>query len=154
MLSVVSARQVYAWENPLSLYSHAVLTTPQVANAHFRLGTYALKTGDYAAAVSILHKAMELDSSHVKARANYGGCLLNLRRFDEARTSLEALVRDFPRHRTGWYNLGVAYRQLGRTADACDAFGRALDLDHRYRKAALAIQQGCGEGFRNKGSVP
>lgn len=153
-LSIVSARQVYAWENPLSLYSHAVLTTPLVANSHFRLGTYALKTGDCATAVTILSKAIELDSSHVKARANYGACLLRLGRFDEARTSLETLVNDFPRHRTGWYNLGVAYRQLGRTADACGAFGRALELDHRYRKAELALRQGCGQDFRNKGSAP
>jgi tetratricopeptide (TPR) repeat protein len=153
-LFIVSARQVYAWENPLSLYSHAVLTTPLVANSHFRLGTYALKTGDCATAVTILSKAIELDFSHVKARANFGGCLLTLGRFDEARTSLETLVNDFPRHRTGWYNLGVAYRQLGQTGDACHAFGRALELDHRYRKAELALRRGCGQDFRNKGSAP
>jgi Flp pilus assembly protein TadD len=73
-----------------------------------------------------LSRAVELQPGNVRAWANLGGALNQLRRFDEAArvlTRAGAVIRDSPEAR---FNLGVALAALG---DRAGAAGEAEALE-------------------------
>ncbi len=50
-------------------------------------------------------------------------------RSDEAVEPLQKLVTDYPSFYLGWYNLGLALHNLGRSEDAAAAYRRAIELE-------------------------
>jgi Flp pilus assembly protein TadD len=58
-----------------------------------------------------------------------GNALLGQRKPQDAAREFERAVAEQPAHALAWLNLGVAYYQLGRTNDTCDAWTRAFKLD-------------------------
>ena len=60
---------------------------------------------------------------------------------------MRAVTRKHPRYALAWYNLGVAYEQLGRAEEAADAYRRALATNDTLREAqvnlaSLAVERG------------
>lgn len=66
---------------------------------------------------------------YVTALGFLADTLLASERFEEAATSYRAFVDARPREVAAVINLGVAFAQLGRRAEALAAFNRALQLD-------------------------
>jgi len=66
---------------------------------------------------------------YAAAHAELGLCLIRLRHFDEAISSLREAVRLDANNAQAWTNLGSALYQSGRVAEAATAFGRALEID-------------------------
>jgi tetratricopeptide (TPR) repeat protein len=69
------------------------------------------------------------------------------KRYDEAVKAYQAALRLDPEHQGAAFSLAVAYKQMGRLADAEAGFARALELDPRSGKndwqlADLAMQRG------------
>ena len=57
----------------------------------------------------------------------------------EVAERLQAFVGRHPRFALGWYNLGVAYQELGEGAKAADAYRRAVAADEQLRPARLNL---------------
>jgi tetratricopeptide (TPR) repeat protein len=102
-----------------------------------RLGHWAQDEGDWAEAERCFRKAYDIEGGH------YGYCLgtaLNfLDRFDESLPILLEQAQAVQPDAMSWFQVGVAYAQLGRAEKAIDALQRAATLDPGYAPAMFEL---------------
>jgi tetratricopeptide (TPR) repeat protein len=95
--------------------------------------------GQYAAAVTGLLRALELDPAFMRAHDNLGLCYEALGRFDEATRSWEEAIRlnELQPTKSPWpsLNLGLLLTRLDRLDDAEKRFREALRCDSRFAQA-------------------
>lgn len=64
-------------------------------------------------------------------------------------------VRKSPRSARAWNNLGYARQLEGRTAQACSAYDRALQIDPEYLQARInVLELRCSPVLRSPGALP
>lgn len=102
---------------------------PENGFGHYMLGLSAWKMGDHETASRELGRAVELDSSSVKARTNLARVLLERGLAVEALPQIQAAVELAPESHETWRVLGNAYAQLGDTEAAMHAFREAMLLN-------------------------
>jgi Flp pilus assembly protein TadD len=83
--------------------------------------------GEFAQAEPYLHEALKLNSSF-QAHNDLGVVYYATGRFEQAASEFQAALDRGGSQMEPWGGLGDAYRQLGRRAEARDAYGRAIDL--------------------------
>lgn len=102
-----------------------------------RLGHWAQDEADWAEAELCFRKAYDLAGGH------YGYCLgtaLNfLGRFEESLPILREQAERIQPDAMSWFQLGAAYGDLGQTAQAIDAYEKALALDPDYDLAMFNV---------------
>jgi len=102
-----------------------------------RFGHWAQDEDDWAEAERCFRIAYDLDGGH------YGYCLgtaLNfLDRHQESLPLLKEQAETLQPDAMSWFQLGVAYANLGHSAAAADAYGKALALDPDYALAAFNL---------------
>lgn len=102
-----------------------------------RLGHWAQDEGDWGEAERCFRKAYDLASGH------YGYCLgtaLNfLGRFKESLPILRGQAESIQPDAMSWFQLGVAYGDLGQSTKATEAYERALALDPDYALAMFNL---------------
>lgn len=102
-----------------------------------RLGHWAQDEADWAEAERCFRKAYALAGGH------YGYCLgtaLNcLGRFEESLPILREQAESIQPDAMSWYQLGVTYSELGQSAQAIDAYEKALALDPDYDLAMFNL---------------
>jgi tetratricopeptide (TPR) repeat protein len=102
-----------------------------------RLGHWAQSEGDWLEAERCFRKAYDLKGGH------YGYCLgtaLNfLDRFEESLPLLLEQAQILQPDAMSWFQLGVAYGNLSRAAEAIDAYEKALALDPDYDVAMFNL---------------
>jgi len=100
---------------------------PSVRSGAFQLmGLSSLKQGDHDEALRLLHLALEIDRDRDIGLYRLATAYDDLGRLDEALFYYEAAAEAAPLHNPTLYHLGVAYRRVGRNADARTAFERQL----------------------------
>jgi serine/threonine-protein kinase len=88
--------------------------------------------GRFEEAVRVLQNESRVEPDNADACSDLGGCLLFLRRYAEAVTSMEKAVGLKPNSHDCWRNLGDAYRFApGQAGKADGAYRRALELARR-----------------------
>lgn len=102
-------------------------------------GTQALRDGDPARAVILLHESLEGDSTLVEAWNNLGVALGNLGRPTEARRAFEAALERGGEDADILVNLGYALYQAGDYAGARLALARAAALDPARTDVRAAV---------------
>ena len=109
----------------------------EVAFLWDRLGHWAQDEADWAEAERCFRKAYDLAGGH------YGYCLgtaLNfLDRFEESLPILLDQAERIQPDAMSWFQLGVAYGDLGQSAQAIDAYEKALALDPDYDLAMFNL---------------
>jgi tetratricopeptide (TPR) repeat protein len=140
LLLVVGWRQVPVWHDNAALYAHALAMAPDSSDAHFKLAYLAARRDDWATAIPLLRRAIELDPSNPRALDNLGVGLLRTGHPAEAEIMLARAVAADPAAFRAWSNLGLARLQLGKRAEGCAAIERALQINPRY---APALQARC-----------
>jgi tetratricopeptide (TPR) repeat protein len=102
----------------------------QDSDLHYLMAECLLKgeAGNSDAALAELGKAIELNGNSVAARTLRGRLLVDSGAAAQAVIDLEIANRSDPDSRSAIYNLGRAYRKLGRTAQA-EALFRKLRAD-------------------------
>jgi tetratricopeptide (TPR) repeat protein/predicted Ser/Thr protein kinase len=109
------------------LFIEVIRLRPDSDTGFNNLAMAYLAMGDSAAAEPLLRAALKLHPS-VQAHNNLGAvCYANGRYAEAIREYREAIDRA-PKQATPWGNLGDSYRQLGRVADARDAYSHAIEL--------------------------
>ena len=102
-----------------------------------RLGHWAQDEADWAEAERCFRKAYDLEGGH------YGYCLgtaLNfLERFEESLPILREQAEGIQPDAMSWFQLAVAYGNLGQSAQAIEGYEKALALDPDYKLAMFNL---------------
>lgn len=111
----------------------ALLTTLDLAPAHFDAlqlaGVILHQTGNGAAAIDYLARAVAARPDDPTAANNLGLVQLALGHLDEAEGALRSATSANPRWDRAWNNLGVVLQARGQLNEAGHCFERALTID-------------------------
>jgi len=86
-------------------------------------------------------RALRINAGNSQARNNYAAFLFANNRFEDAYRELERVVQDtaYTGRPQAFENLGLAALRLGRTADAEQAFNRAIQLNPNQLRTNLEL---------------
>jgi tetratricopeptide (TPR) repeat protein len=112
----------------------AASTSAERAAVHNKSGIAHLRRGDRQAAVEAFAEALHADARFVPVIVNIGNLLFEDGQLDEAVAHYEAALRIEDDYFLAHLNLGVAFKKLGRHADAVREFRRATRLEARFRR--------------------
>lgn len=112
-----------------------VAATPaERAAIHNKIGIAQLRRDDRSAAIAAFVDALDADAGCVPVIVNIGNLLLEDGAIEEAIVHYEAALRMDDDYPVAHLNLGVAYKRLGRHADAVRELRRANRLEVRLRR--------------------
>jgi Tfp pilus assembly protein PilF len=124
---IYQQRRNYA--EAISRFTKAVEIDPQETDAHHQLGVIALEQKRYEDARRHFAATLALDDKHSSSEAwrGLGAADLQLGKTEQALAELQKYTdrREFDPE--GLYWVGEAFKRLGRTAEAKDAFQRAVE---------------------------
>ncbi len=136
ILVMVSRRQVEVWENNTSLYAHAVAVTNNnwladnnLADALFLQGKEEEALPYYIAAIKIKPDHPQLARYFVEAHMRLGRLMLKEKRFEEAESQFELVLRVRPRMADTHHLRGVALLAMRKPGEALEEFRAALRLN-------------------------
>jgi Tfp pilus assembly protein PilF len=149
-ISYSDAESVYRkgrYADAAELFGAYAAAHPRSVSGQYMLGLSAWKAGDRGRAQEALLRAVELDSSHVKARTNLSRVLLEQGRAADALPHMEKAVALAPSSHEVWRVLGNVRSELGRSAEAIEAYRHALirneqDAWSMNNYGLVLIQQG------------
>ena len=107
---------------------------PERALVHNKRALVLLARADRDGATAELERALEADVLCVPAIVNQGNVLLEAGDAAAAVARFEAAIALDAEYPEAHHNLGVAYRRLGRRADAVRALRRATALELRRKR--------------------
>lgn len=93
------------------------------------LGVAYMNLQQVEEALTAFRQARELDPTLEAARVNEAIALFNLQRYEEAEAILLGITSSRTDDVRAWYNLGLIYRNTGRSEDGVRAFSEAVRID-------------------------
>jgi TolB-like protein len=128
--SLAVAIQFFDWDWPgaEAEFRRAIGLNTNYATVHFFYGFHLTAMGRFDEAIAEHIRAMELDPIQPGIRAAHAFTLWVAGRHDEAIANSRALTEFDPNFFLGWNLLGTSCAEVGRFADAEDAFRKADDL--------------------------
>ena len=106
----------------------------------FWQGTIQLENGDVNASINALQRAVSLQPKFMEAQNKLGEAFVRTQRFEEAKTTLETIIRLNPLHEPrAWFNLGLIHLQEQNFAKAEAAFRGASRLDPDLTEAHIQL---------------
>lgn len=109
----------------VAAYRESLRSNPTHANAHFQLGNIHVTQGDMTAARDAYRAAVHLDPSAAHRYA-LGQSLMELGEYGAAEAQFRQVREQEPAKPNGDYGLGLVYARQGRSAEAMNAFERAI----------------------------
>jgi predicted O-linked N-acetylglucosamine transferase (SPINDLY family) len=109
-------------------YQDLLARAPQDFEAHHRLGTLRLQTGDSAEGHRLLAAAVRIDPGQAQTWLYLGMAAQNLGRLDEAVTHSRRALALQPDHAEALFRLGVLLRHLRQRDEALTLFDRCRAL--------------------------
>jgi tetratricopeptide (TPR) repeat protein len=127
-------------EGALAAYRELLLVQPASAEGHLGLGVLLVKLGGerIVEGVNELERALALNGDLYEARVTLGRTLIRMGRAAESIEHLRRAALLAPQNPEPHYQLALAYRRLGRTAEAAQE---------------TAIVQGIHSGRRGEGGI-
>jgi hypothetical protein len=112
------------------------------AHHHSQLGDIYFQQGKLDKAEDCYRAALERDPQDIDTRAHLGQCLLREKRAAEARSLLEGVVRENPKHDYGYTMMALAetLTALGET-DAALQMWRQVTAEHSYARAKVQLAE-------------
>jgi protein O-mannosyl-transferase len=155
VFSVVTVDRNAVWRDDVSLWGDTARRMPHSAAAQEYYGYALLVSGRADAAVTTLHRALEIDPARLDARVNLASALVRSGRPERAIPEIELALRVRPDSAVSHAVLGEALASSGRLTEATDALARALHLDpgmaevHNTLGAVLAALGRPGEAVEH-----
>jgi len=128
-------------DGALAAYRELATREPRAAEGHLGLGVLLVKRGgaDAEEGMKELARAIEINPDLYEARVALGRALVALGRAAEAIEHLKRAAQLAPGNPEPHYQLSLAYRRLGRKADA-EAESEAVRRIHESRRSTGATQ--------------
>jgi Flp pilus assembly protein TadD len=135
-LAALTWLQVQVWRDSESLWTHAMLVTPECSICHDNYGAAIVnreRKDPREALVAIDHflRALALKPDREKPYGGLGLALLQLNRPRDAEAALRRATAKFPTETGPLNNLGMALNQQGRFDEAIPFLRRAVALNER-----------------------
>ncbi|MFN3076589.1 MAG: tetratricopeptide repeat protein [Alphaproteobacteria bacterium] len=126
-------------EEAEALYRQVLVADPTNADAIHLLGVIQRTRGDFAGAIAMITKALELNPSLNTAHRNLGNALSDCGRYEEAVAHYRRFLSVEPEVAGGWVSLGSALKFLNRPQETEEAYSRAVELEptvesHRFER--------------------
>jgi tetratricopeptide (TPR) repeat protein len=118
-------------DDALGALRRALKADPGFAPARLALIEAELARGDRNAAIEEAKNAAAAMPASPEIQLLLGEMSVRQGNYSGAVGHLEQATKGLPRHADGWALLGRAYQFSGRSNDAADAYGKAVDLDSR-----------------------
>ncbi len=140
---VLLVRQVY-WLNDVSLWSAAAKTAPQSAQVQLRLGVALMQNTELEEAEEILTSALSLTPENNMISAALYTHLATVRQMRGNNKDVEMLYRKSlsldPQYYTAHFNLGLYYKNAGRTEEAIQEFREAVKSNPKSAPAKQHLE--------------
>src|SRR5881296_2264419 len=135
-LAALTWLQVQVWRDSESLWTHAMLVTPECSICHDNYGAAIVNRerkdpSDALIAIGYFLRALALKPDREKPYGGLGLALLQLNRPRDAEAPLRRAVAKFPTETGPLNNLGMALTQQGRFDEAVPFLRRAVALNER-----------------------
>ena len=117
------------FDDAVALFRAYTETKPANPWGFYMVGMSSWKSGDRTGAEAAFGRALELDSTHVKAHLNLSRVLIEDGRPSDAVPHIERAIALDSASSEGYRLLGRAYDALGKTDSAVTAFEKALVRD-------------------------
>lgn len=135
-LGALTWLQVQVWRDSESLWTHAMIATPECSICHDNYGAAIVNRerkdpSETLVAIDHFMRALSLKPEREKPYGGLGLALLQLDRPAEAEVPLRRAVAKFPKDAGPLNNLGMALNQQGRFGDAESFLRRAVALNER-----------------------
>lgn len=129
------------WENAKRNLAQAVKIDDRNAEVHEAFALVYQSTGEKELAEQSFEKAIRLQRDFSRARNNYAAFLFSEQRYADAEKQLDYVVKDtlYAARPLAFVNLGLCRMQLGKRAEAEEAFSRALSMDRTNSIALLEL---------------
>jgi tetratricopeptide (TPR) repeat protein len=145
---ILLLRESY-WKNDLSLWRSALITNPDSAVVHFRLGVAEMQAGSLKEAEEDFIRGLQLpqESKFISAALyTHLAVTKQLQHEENIEDIYKKAIAIIPKYFTAHFNLGLYYKQNGRPDEAIHEFETALKINpnsatHRHL-AELYKQKG------------
>ncbi len=126
--------QLRYWQNPMTLFGHALAVTTGNDSAHIQVGNWLFKEGKTKEAIEHYKAALRANPYADRAHTNLGNAYGRLGKTDLAIKEYEAALalRENP---IAYYNLGNLYSRQGKLDKAVAFFEKALKIQPDYLEA-------------------
>lgn len=135
--AALSIAQVRYWKDPVTLFEHAVRTTPGNLVAHYNLANALAAEGRTAEALAHYERAEGVRPG--PAHNTIGGLLAAQGRLDEAIVHFRRALAAEPAYADAHNNLGVVLARRGNTVEARQEYEAALRHRPRYADASYNL---------------
>jgi len=129
---------------------HVTAAAPELAEAWRLLGQATFVSGDHAAALEHLARAVQLDPQSAEGHENLSVVALRLKRWEPAEAAARRALDLAPDWPDAWRDLGEALRGQERWAAAEDAYRRALN----WRPEMIEAYSGLAHVLQVLGRLP
>ncbi|MGH7957581.1 MAG: tetratricopeptide repeat protein, partial [Opitutaceae bacterium] len=137
---IMTARQVRAWENSITLYQHSITAGEDNAAVRYLLAVALHVAGrPQADVVAQFQKALERRPDYVNALTQLAIIALSNQRMDEARQLIERTLKLEPDNPGLHANLGAYWVRAGKPDEAVRHFEHVLQLDPKSSGAHLEL---------------
>jgi hypothetical protein len=117
-LSILTVRQIGVWRDTPTLWAWVIAKQPRVAVAHYNLGEYRRKQGDWNAAERCWKRAAEIEPTFSWPLSQLGNLAVQRGEIDEARRYYERATRANVRDVVAQYNYAGFLEDQGQFAEA------------------------------------
>lgn len=121
-------------------YRKAAELKPDFILPLVRAGMILARKGDFEAAGAYYDRAIRQNDQDPAIYYNYGVCLVNAGRREEAKTAFEKLLALDPLYADGLYQLGLVELGLGNIPAAADLLRRFVEMEPSNPNAAIASE--------------
>ncbi|MDR3708142.1 MAG: tetratricopeptide repeat protein [Capsulimonadaceae bacterium] len=118
----LSIHQVHYWDNSMTVLTHSLKINPNSTLLESNLAATYAAHGKTALALRHYDRSIALDAQFFNPRLNRADILMNIGKYDAAKSSYEEILRLWPQSRMARMRLGQIDERLGREDDALRAY--------------------------------
>jgi tetratricopeptide (TPR) repeat protein len=134
-LSLVSAKRLSLYRDPVALWQQTVELQPSDDLSHTNLGYELYRKHRVDEAIAQFQITLRLNPHMAQAQNDLGIALVSMRRFPEAIVQFRNSVQSDPAFAEGYNNWGNALQESGDIPQAIQRYHQALALNPNYFKA-------------------
>jgi len=129
------------WEQARQQFSQAIELRGDYLQARLAMAQLQAARGDYESAIKAAQQALGIDRNNLTARLIQSAALINLKRYADARTMLDALLAANPNSPDILFQLAVVNMVENKYKDAEATFRKVYDLNPANPRGLLGLTE-------------